>query len=1398
MAILPTFLREPQDDGDETRGGQQNQIEIQRQVEALFDADPSFLDDPNAPEVEPEPEDTVGPGGRTGSRRVFRNIANSVYGGITKAVDETVELGRDLLVSSLKVNKIGQAEVGDPEVRARSLAWFDEHQDVAPFGDDFREKYIPREDKLLYSMIEVVSQFSVGMVGFAKIIKPVQMVGKLGTALKVGRQAFIEGGAAFTVFAPHEGRLADLINDRAPEWLSNPILRYLASDDTDSNLEARFKNALEFAFLGLGLHTLWTGVRIGKRALMRQNLTGPLKKTPKQLAEEIAAIAKEEAAAAREAFGVVENVDGTWTVIDQVKGPQIESAAFLDLQTGKPIRTGGVHNPDEIVDLATRARIIKQVAEKPETAGFVIDGKYRTREETAALLGRKESTELAGRKGGEKLLKQQKADAGDITSKEIDAAIIDPDLTFTSEGEARAHSAAMNFAKRNVEMPKGKMSDPARKEWKAATEKMNEAKTLEEAAHAIDSGDVPMSYTQTVDEAITAIQDMADAVVLKGTTETVARGEMIKLAEGIFPNMTADEVVSAMGHVFGETKRLPETIVAMRGWMVSQTNRTKVLSLMADLNPNNPIVNEELAHALDSLLKMYERVVGTGTNVGRSLNAFSVEITPEVASKITNSLDEVVQIKRVADDLAQKGADRAALDAAEKELLAVVKRGEKDIGIEVNPEFSLRSRAEAVEKGYQGLREVEVLESGVAKSKALRAPQQGRKSTAGLTRREIRALARNVFLSDTPWETLKLITAPRDVSKAIASRAPRNVVERILQAAIRWRMNAMLSGPVTQMTNATMNTAFMFQRPAEYMWAGVDPINALFNGGFRPELSRMGWDIMTAFKFELNEAWRMGAKAWKVGDNILDPGVNHTGRIQKALKRAGNEADNTYQGGLGWLELIMDSPTRLLMASDEMFQQLTYRATHRAQLLARGRELGVKDIGRYVADGMEMGFDGGRGINPSAIESSRIATFKNALEYGFGKSLQQAANNNYLIKSIFPFVRTPTNLFRQSWRRTPIIGAAQRQWREDFLAGGDRRAIAMAQQEMGVAFMAMGYMLVQSGDVTGRGPQDPDLRRQWLQAGNKPWSFRIMGTDAWISYRRADPVMSQIGVLADVNMAMSEMTEDDLALVTSTILGSVMASSTSKTYMQGASKAMDALGSGDPRAMQRFAEDYVGSFVPNLLRQAGVPAVDQYMREVNSVVDNVLNRTVGFSDKLEARRNLLGEKVLRSPGFPQSAFLPFTLAFNKRDALDDLVILGRAMPMPPEKIAKGEIDLKSRSDFSAGTSPRLRNQSPYDRQLELMNTKLRGGKTLREAIEKIVASNKYKKAPSGGAFEKGGVKYQLVERMITKYQERAWKQVLKEYPALSAKVHEFDRIFKKDSREDQPAAPNIFDLTRQP
>ncbi len=125
-----------------------------------------------------------------------------------------------------------------------------------------------------------VAGLAEGIVQFATIASPIAAAGKARGASELVKGAVSGGAAGMLGFSGKQERLSDLVQQYPA--IANPVTEYLASDEDDSFLEGRLKNALEFAGLDAAV--------IGTFALALKGMKGSAKAKPNgeaKLADEL-------------------------------------------------------------------------------------------------------------------------------------------------------------------------------------------------------------------------------------------------------------------------------------------------------------------------------------------------------------------------------------------------------------------------------------------------------------------------------------------------------------------------------------------------------------------------------------------------------------------------------------------------------------------------------------------------------------------------------------------------------------------------------------------------------------------------------------------------------------------------------------------------------------------------------------------------------------------------------------------------------------------------------------------------------------------------------------------------------------------------------------------------------
>lgn len=481
------------------------------------------------------------------------------------------------------------------------------------------------------------------------------------------------------------------------------------------------------------------------------------------------------------------------------------------------------------------------------------------------------------------------------------------------------------------------------------------------------------------------------------------------------------------------------------------------------------------------------------------------------------------------------------------------------------------------------------------------------------------------------------------------------------------------------------------------------------------------------------------------------------------------------------------------------------QAYGQAQLYHRGVEeaVGVGLRGKAAVDEYAREFVTKRLTDPAqAAEHSRLsslgaiaqqraqeATFTAPLTPGtLPYRVQEAALNHWYVRLVMPFVRTPINILGFAHQRStglltgvpqllaskafPSIAPALEGSRNAFLRdmlSGDPRRVADAKGRLALGSSTMALVLTKAAErdedglpmITGRGPADRERRRILEDAGWQPYSIRV--GDRYVSYSRLDPFASIIGTAADiVNFSQHAATEDQDVIETLVVGQAVALASnlTNKTYLSGLANAMDML--TDPQHnFRRWAGQTGGSFVPGALA-AAVTVSDPLLRDVRSIMDASAARVPGLSDDLPPLRNVLGEPVRRAQSLGSdissvtNAFVPLVYQEVSDDAIAKEMALLKHGFTPPKRI-RGGLDL---------TGVPVGGTNAFDRWLELHGQVEIGGRTLRQALRRLIGSRSYQRIPPESTVEVASPRIGMIQSVIEDYRARALQQLIREVPAL--------------------------------
>ena len=653
---------------------------------------------------------------------------------------------------------------------------------------------------------------------------------------------------------------------------------------------------------------------------------------------------------------------------------------------------------------------------------------------------------------------------------------------------------------------------------------------------------------------------------------------------------------------------------------------------------------------------------------------------------------------------------------------------------------------------------------------------------------------------------------PAVLAKKIKDMKPKDAVNEISktrsQKAIEvfnsLYINSLLSGTYTHAVNFLSNSYELLLKPAEQIAGGIVTANM--------RSIRTGASQYFGMMFTIGDTFNAVRIAFKQGDAILDP----LARTQDNLRIINGKAVRPISGSnLGfdgragtWIDrlgIIAELPTRLLMSSDELFKQLNYRGRLYANAVDNTLELGLDisskegraNIDRIFKEGFDKNGMANVKDNPIAAESlqqARVATFTNSLEDGrllnIGGSWQKFLRNSPYLRFLTPFVRTPTNLWRQFETRIPVYGSFTKPMK-DLWRTGDRRARAevLGRQVFGISAALYAWHLTQASvkdkngniypKITGNGPKDFDIKKTWMNNGWQPYSIAREnedGTITYLQYNRMDPRFYLFGIAADMSENSNSINDEDKENMFAVIGLSAMRSAINKSYVRGLSDTFELMQRTTPEKLEKYVGRQFANAIPyQALIGQGIPGITEYdtdMLEARGFVDELIKKTplITKTDYLEPRRDILtGEPIVRNPNSiyfnPEGgiSFLSFTqgpiLVGKKSQLKDDPVTLEIARLKVALSEPKKIIDNIELLDY------KIDGQSAYDYWTERVGkTKVRG-LTLKEKLERTFESLSYKRQQDGN-LDFDSNKKRIIQRIFEVHKKQAFGDVLEKYKKL--------------------------------
>jgi hypothetical protein len=656
---------------------------------------------------------------------------------------------------------------------------------------------------------------------------------------------------------------------------------------------------------------------------------------------------------------------------------------------------------------------------------------------------------------------------------------------------------------------------------------------------------------------------------------------------------------------------------------------------------------------------------------------------------------------------------------------------------------------------------------------------------------------------------------PAVMAKKIRDMQPDDIINEVTKSRFSKAIevfnslyiNSILSGTPTFIVNTVGNAYETFLKPLE-LAAG-----AALRGDIKT--IRSGFSQYVGMVHTMRDTIRAVGTALRQGDAVLDPKVRTQDNLEivngKAIRPISGSNlgfDGKVGTAIDWIGRISEFPTRLLMGTDELFKQIIYRGKLYSEAVDNTLELkfklGSKEAKENIDKIFKNGFDENgmanvkdNDIAARALESARVGTFQNSLNDGrllnIGKAVESFLKEAPYLKFLAPFVRTPTNLWRNVESRIPVLGAFTKPMRE-LWKSGDRRARAdvLGRQLFGFSASIYAYHLVNQDvtdnegnvypRVTGAGPKDTNIKKLWFQNGWQPYSIAQQNPDGTITYKqynRNDPRFSILAIAADIRENQDNIDDEQKQNMFTVGVLSAIKSAGNKSYLRGISDAFDLAENLTPETFAKYAGRQIGNAIPyQALLGQGVPGItepDKEILQARGFVDEIIKKTP-FIDKtkyLEPRLDVLTGEPIEKTGtsvyFNPDGFLSVTqgaiLVGRKSELKEDPVRLEiarlkiRAIAEPNQK----ELKVVNLIDYKKN------NVSAHNYWISRIGKTTVGGLTLKERLDQTISSVSYLRRQEGNENFEGG-KEMIIKKIFQAYKEKAKQDMLEEYPDVAEAV----------------------------
>jgi len=482
-------------------------------------------------------------------------------------------------------------------------------------------------------------------------------------------------------------------------------------------------------------------------------------------------------------------------------------------------------------------------------------------------------------------------------------------------------------------------------------------------------------------------------------------------------------------------------------------------------------------------------------------------------------------------------------------------------------------------------------------------------------------------------------------------------LKNINQAVI----NAWLSSPVSQIRNLAGNTVVALERPLamaighamEGNWQGVRASASMLDS----MNSTLGESLVMARKSLGSET--PVTKGSKLGEVF----TNTTKDVDNLKRVATTPTEKFAAQTLGAYHSLVNMPWntwpgRGLQSGDDLFKTMVSRMDLRYQAAIEVDKL--RDLPNFAGD--EKAFNdayekllkqkigsNGEILDKELIENAQEATFQKELK-GKMKRVADSLNAHDEMKQFIPFIRTPHNVNVYAFQHLPYLARFTDEWKHTMKHGTpQQKALMKGREAVGYLLVGTGGTLAMTGNLTGNGPADPELKKLWLK-DHAPMSIKFGNT--WVSYKSIPGAELIFSAIADTGQIIKYLNPSDADKLWGQLSYTIANSITDRSYFQG---FVDLAGLLDikgwtPEKVTRATGERLNLVFPITggagLRNQFENVLKSGMYEYRNSLHAVMGKMTGgiLGDKIPTIDVLTGEQMVTGYENPVNAISPFKIA----------------------------------------------------------------------------------------------------------------------------------------------------------